>query len=241
MGNGYIGSVKWGANGGKWVALVPNGYQSTNNHAVLLVIDMATGQTLRKLDTCNMNNGCTVRRRRAGRSLQCDCTERAGERHADLRCPPQHRRGLRSRLPGQPVEVRPQQRHRDQLAHRYRGSERRNRQHADPAVYRGGPAEQAATDHGGAARQHTPIRRQLRHHRHRQVLRVPGPDEHRDAVDLRAVGGPGRQEADREVRPAEVRLERVEQRANADRHWRILLARQARLVGRPRGQQPGCR
>ena len=57
MGNGYIGSVKWGANGGKWVALVPNGYQSTNNHAVLLVIDIQTGQTLRKIDTCNLNNG----------------------------------------------------------------------------------------------------------------------------------------------------------------------------------------
>jgi type IV pilus assembly protein PilY1 len=56
MGHGYIGSVKW-QNGGKWVALVPNGYQSTNNRAVLLVIDMATGQTLRKIDTCKKNNG----------------------------------------------------------------------------------------------------------------------------------------------------------------------------------------
>jgi type IV pilus assembly protein PilY1 len=57
MGSSYIGSVKWGLNGGKWVALVPNGYQSTNNHAVLLVIDIQTGQTLRKIDTCNLNNG----------------------------------------------------------------------------------------------------------------------------------------------------------------------------------------
>ena len=60
MGNGYIGSVKWGANGGKWVALVPNGYQSTNNHAVLLVIDIQTGQTLRKIDTCLKNNGAPL-------------------------------------------------------------------------------------------------------------------------------------------------------------------------------------
>ncbi len=57
MGYGYIGSVKDGQNAGKYVAIVPNGYQSTNNHAVLLVIDMQTGQTLRKIDTCKKNNG----------------------------------------------------------------------------------------------------------------------------------------------------------------------------------------
>ena len=56
MGHSYIGSVKW-QNGGKWVALVPNGYQSANNHGVLLVIDMATGQTLKKIDTCKKNDG----------------------------------------------------------------------------------------------------------------------------------------------------------------------------------------
>ncbi len=56
MGHGYIGSVKW-QNGGKWAALVPNGYQSANNRAVLLVIDMETGQTLRKIDTCKKNSG----------------------------------------------------------------------------------------------------------------------------------------------------------------------------------------
>jgi type IV pilus assembly protein PilY1 len=57
MGHSYIGSVKWGLNGGKWVALVPNGYQSANNRAVLLVIDMETGQTLKKIDTCKKNTG----------------------------------------------------------------------------------------------------------------------------------------------------------------------------------------
>ncbi len=56
MNYGYIGSVKY-QNGGKWVAVVPNGHQSANNRAVLLVIDMATGQTLRKIDTCKKNNG----------------------------------------------------------------------------------------------------------------------------------------------------------------------------------------
>ena len=56
MGQSYIGSVKY-QNGGKWVALVPNGYESTNNRAVLLVIDVATGQTLKKIDTCNKNDG----------------------------------------------------------------------------------------------------------------------------------------------------------------------------------------
>jgi type IV pilus assembly protein PilY1 len=57
MGHGYIGSVKYQQNGGKWVAIVPNGYESTNNRAVLLIIDMATGQTLRKIDTCKRNDG----------------------------------------------------------------------------------------------------------------------------------------------------------------------------------------
>ena len=57
MGYSYIGSVKDGQNGGRWVAIVPNGYQSANNRAVLLVIDMATGQTLRKIDTCKKNTG----------------------------------------------------------------------------------------------------------------------------------------------------------------------------------------
>jgi type IV pilus assembly protein PilY1 len=56
MNFGYIGSVKY-QNGGKWVAVVPNGYQSANNRGVLLVIDMATGQTIRKIDTCKKNNG----------------------------------------------------------------------------------------------------------------------------------------------------------------------------------------
>jgi type IV pilus assembly protein PilY1 len=57
MGYGYIGSVKYNQNGGKWVAIVPNGYESANNRAVLLVIDVATGQTIRKIDTCLKNNG----------------------------------------------------------------------------------------------------------------------------------------------------------------------------------------
>jgi type IV pilus assembly protein PilY1 len=39
------------------VAIVPNGYESANNRAVLLIIDMATGQTLRKIDTCKRNDG----------------------------------------------------------------------------------------------------------------------------------------------------------------------------------------
>lgn len=56
MGYGYIGSVKYN-NNGKWVALVPNGMQSANDRAVLLVIDLATGNTLRKIDTCKKNNG----------------------------------------------------------------------------------------------------------------------------------------------------------------------------------------
>ncbi len=56
MGHGYVGSVKY-QNAGKWVAIVPNGYESANNHAVLLIIDMATGQTLKKIDTCKKNNG----------------------------------------------------------------------------------------------------------------------------------------------------------------------------------------
>ncbi len=57
MGYGYIGSVKYGQNAGKWVAIVPNGYESANNRAVLLIIDMATGQTLKKIDTCKKNDG----------------------------------------------------------------------------------------------------------------------------------------------------------------------------------------
>ncbi len=56
LGQSYIGSVKY-QNSGKWVALVPNGYESTNNRAVLLVIDIATGQTLKKIDTCKKNDG----------------------------------------------------------------------------------------------------------------------------------------------------------------------------------------
>ena len=57
MGHGYIGSIKYGQNGGKWVALVPNGHASANNRAVLLIIDLATGQTLKKIDTCKKNTG----------------------------------------------------------------------------------------------------------------------------------------------------------------------------------------
>ena len=57
LGYGYVGSVKYNQNGGKWVAIVPNGYASANNRAVLLVIDMETGQTLKKIDTCKKNNG----------------------------------------------------------------------------------------------------------------------------------------------------------------------------------------
>ena len=57
LGGSFIGSVKTGATTGKWVAIVPNGYQSANNRAVLLIIDMATGQTLRKIDTCKKNTG----------------------------------------------------------------------------------------------------------------------------------------------------------------------------------------
>ena len=57
MGASFIGSVKTGATTGKWVAIVPNGYQSANNRAVLLIIDVQTGQTLRKIDTCKKNTG----------------------------------------------------------------------------------------------------------------------------------------------------------------------------------------
>jgi len=57
MGYSYVGSVKYGQNGGKWVAIVPNGYASANDRAVLLIIDMATGQTLKKIDTCQKNDG----------------------------------------------------------------------------------------------------------------------------------------------------------------------------------------
>lgn len=56
IGHSYIGSVKYNA-GGKWVAIVPNGYESANNRAVLLIIDMETGNTLKKIDTCKKNNG----------------------------------------------------------------------------------------------------------------------------------------------------------------------------------------
>lgn len=56
MGHGYIGSVKYNA-GGKWVAIVPNGYASANNRAVLLIIDVATGALVRKIDTCKKNDG----------------------------------------------------------------------------------------------------------------------------------------------------------------------------------------
>jgi type IV pilus assembly protein PilY1 len=58
-GAGYIGSVKYNA-GGKWVALVPNGYESANSRAVLLVIDAETGQTLKKLDTCKKFDGADI-------------------------------------------------------------------------------------------------------------------------------------------------------------------------------------
>ena len=58
-GAGYIGSVKYNANG-KWVALVPNGYESANSRAVLLVIDVETGQTLKKFDTCKKFDGADI-------------------------------------------------------------------------------------------------------------------------------------------------------------------------------------
>ncbi|HQR77211.1 MAG TPA: PilC/PilY family type IV pilus protein, partial [Burkholderiaceae bacterium] len=58
-GAGYIGSVKYNA-GGKWVALVPNGYESASNRAVLLVIDVETGQTLKKFDTCKKFDGSDI-------------------------------------------------------------------------------------------------------------------------------------------------------------------------------------
>lgn len=38
-------------NDGSWVALVANGYNSTNNHAVLFLLDLATGTVLHKFDT----------------------------------------------------------------------------------------------------------------------------------------------------------------------------------------------
>ena len=47
-------------NGGKWVALVPNGYDSANSRAVLLVIDVETGQTLKKIDTCKKFDGVDI-------------------------------------------------------------------------------------------------------------------------------------------------------------------------------------
>jgi type IV pilus assembly protein PilY1 len=58
-GAGFVGSVKYNANG-KWVALVPNGYESVNSRAVLLVIDVATGQTIRKIDTCKKYDGSDI-------------------------------------------------------------------------------------------------------------------------------------------------------------------------------------
>jgi len=58
-GAGFIGSVKYNANG-KWVALVPNGYESANNRAVLLVIDVETGNTIRKIDTCKKYDGSDI-------------------------------------------------------------------------------------------------------------------------------------------------------------------------------------
>ncbi len=76
MGTGYIGSVKWGVNGGKWVALVPNGYDSANSRAVLLVIDMETGQTIRKIDTCKKNSGVDFAANEQGG--RCDPTARNG-------------------------------------------------------------------------------------------------------------------------------------------------------------------
>lgn len=36
---------------GKWAAIVANGYNSANNHAVLFIIDLADGTVLRKIDT----------------------------------------------------------------------------------------------------------------------------------------------------------------------------------------------
>jgi len=36
---------------GKWVAIVPNGYNSTNNKAVLFILDIATGNLIRKIST----------------------------------------------------------------------------------------------------------------------------------------------------------------------------------------------
>ena len=76
MGSGYVGSVKWGMNGGKWVAIVPNGYDSANSRAVLLVIDMETGQTLRKIDTCKKNSGVDFANNEQGG--RCDPTARNG-------------------------------------------------------------------------------------------------------------------------------------------------------------------
>lgn len=58
-GYGFIGSVKDGS-GIRWVALVPNGYASANNRAVLLVIDIATGSVVRKIDTCKRKNGTSI-------------------------------------------------------------------------------------------------------------------------------------------------------------------------------------
>ena len=122
MGHGYIGSVKY-QNGGKWVALVPNGYQSTNNHAVLLVIDMADradAEEDRHLQ--EEQRGAVRATSRAAAAMPTHSTDWRMSR--DLRREPQRRRGLLGRLPGQPVEVRPEQRHCGQLAHRYRRSER---------------------------------------------------------------------------------------------------------------------
>lgn len=46
IGTGAIGSTK----DGKWVAIMPNGYESKGNRAVLMVIDLKTGE-IRKIDT----------------------------------------------------------------------------------------------------------------------------------------------------------------------------------------------
>ncbi len=76
MGTGHIGSVKWGVGGGKWVAIVPNGYDSASSRAVLLVIDMETGQTLKKIDTCKKNSGVDFAANEQGG--RCDPTARNG-------------------------------------------------------------------------------------------------------------------------------------------------------------------
>jgi type IV pilus assembly protein PilY1 len=54
LGAGVIGSIKdqSASNGkGRWVALIPNGYESDSHKAVLLVIDVLSGSVIKKIDT----------------------------------------------------------------------------------------------------------------------------------------------------------------------------------------------